>query len=72
MLTLPYLVHIPYTPDLTEAGNLYACRCLALDRVQANNLDLAPLRRLSAEIAADLSLRRYLAQERISHKLLDT
>jgi hypothetical protein len=71
LLTLSDFVHIPYTPDLTEAGILYACRCLALDRVQASNLDLAPLRRLSAEIAADLSLRRYLAQEHISYKILD-
>jgi hypothetical protein len=63
-------VHIPYTLDLTEAGNLYACRCLALDLVQASNLDLAPLRRLSAEIAADLSLRHYLAQEHVSYNTL--
>jgi hypothetical protein len=72
LLTLSDFVYIPYTPDLTEAGNLYACRCLALDLVQASNLDLAPLRRLSAEIAADLSLRRYLAQQHISIKFLDT
>ena len=70
MLTLSDFVHIPYTPDLTEAGNLYACRCLAIDLVQASNLDLAPLHSLSAEIAADLSLRRYLAQEHISFKTL--
>ena len=71
MLTLSDFVHIPYTPDLTETGNLYACRCLALDLVQASNLDLAPMRRLSAEIAAELSLRRYLAQEHIQFKSLD-
>ena len=71
MLTLSDFVHLPFTPDLTETGNLYACRCLALDLAQASNLDLAPLRRLSAEIAADLSLRRYFAQEHISIKFLD-
>jgi hypothetical protein len=65
-------VHIPYPSDLTEAGNLYACRWLALDFVRASNLDLAPLRRLSAEIAADLSLRRYLAQEHIPFNFVET
>ncbi len=71
MLTLSDLVHIPYTDDLTQAGTLYASRCLALDLVQASNQDLTSLRCLSAEVAADLSLKRYFAQEHISYKVLE-
>jgi hypothetical protein len=65
------LVRIPYTPDLTRAGILYGCRSLALGLVRANNLHLELLRNLSAEIVAELSLRRYLTQEHISFKLLE-
>jgi hypothetical protein len=63
-------VCIPSTSDLTLAGIHYACSSLALDQVQASNLRLNPLRELSAEIAAELSLRRYLGQEHISYNAL--
>ncbi len=65
-------VRLPYPPDLIQAGILYACRSLAVGLVQASNLRLDPLRCLSAEVAADLSLRRYLAQEHIPFKTLET
>jgi hypothetical protein len=71
LLSQADFVHIPYTSDLTLAGNLYACRSLALGRVRASNLHLNPLRNLSDEIAAELSLRRYLAGEHISFKALE-
>lgn len=72
MITAEDLIHLPYTPDLTSAGVLQARRSLALGLVQADNLHIAPLRRLVTAVAAELALRRHLTEAGMPFKTLQT
>ena len=65
MLTTSDLLHLPYTPDLTEAGVAYALRSLpnSFERIGSKPYDR--IRRVVAEVAVELAFRRYLSQENI-------
>jgi hypothetical protein len=59
------LLRLPYTPDLTEAGIAYALRSLpySFDRIGSKSYD--SIRRVAANVAAELAFRRYLTQQDI-------
>lgn len=65
MLSTSDLIHLPYTPDLTEGGIAYACRSLAYtyDRMGGSPLDR--LRRIVGGVAVELAFRRYLSGQAI-------
>ena len=63
-------VHLPYTPDLTQAGILYSCRSLALDLIQASNLRLEPLRQQIADTAAEVAFHRLLSEHHLPFKTI--
>lgn len=65
MITPSDLIHIPYTPDLTEGGVAFAIRSLTstFDRNGASPYD--KLRRTVANTAVELAFRRYLSQNEI-------
>ena len=65
MLSPTDLVHLPYTPDLTEGGIAYALRSLPYlyNRVGGSPYDA--LRRIVASAAVQLAFRRYLSEQKI-------
>lgn len=65
MLTYSDFLHLPYTPDLTEAGVAYALRSLAYSYERDGRSPYGRLRRLVANVAVELAFRRYLTQEQI-------
>ncbi|MBU2610442.1 MAG: hypothetical protein KJ606_05790, partial [Chloroflexi bacterium] len=70
MLTPSDLIHLPYTPDLTEGGIAYACRSLAYtyDRMGGSPLDR--LRRIAGGVAVELAFRRYLTEQSVPFDVL--
>jgi hypothetical protein len=60
MLTATDLLHLPYTPDLTEGGIAYAALALSY-----KNLSYDQLRRMVAGTIVELAFRRYLSQQDI-------
>ena len=64
------LLHLPYTPDLSQAGIAYACRSLAFtyDRMGGSPVDR--LRRIAAGVAVELALRRHLGEQGIPFDVL--
>ena len=66
MLASSDLLHLPYTPDLTEAGISYACRSLsffAYNRMGSSPIDR--LRHIVAGVAVELAFRRYLGEQAV-------
>ena len=65
MITSPDIIHLPYTPDLTEGGIAYAVRSLpnAYQRVGGSPYDR--LRRVVAGVIVELAFRRYLSEQNI-------
>lgn len=63
------LVHLPYTPDLTQAGLAYTCRALARSYEPAA-VDYDRLRRSVAGVAVELALRRYLNEQGVPFESL--
>jgi len=70
MLTESDLLHLSYTPDLSEGGIAYACRSLtsACDRMGDSPVDY--LRRSVAGVAVELALRRYLSEQAVPFQVL--
>jgi hypothetical protein len=70
MITPSDLLHLPYTPDLTEGGIAYACRSLAstYDRMGGSPVDR--LRRIVGAVAAELALRHILIGQATPFKVL--
>ncbi len=62
MLAATDLIHLPYTPDLTEAGIAYASRMLAFSRPGLGKPTYSRLRRTVAVTAVELAFRRHLQQ----------
>jgi hypothetical protein len=62
------ILHLDYTPDLTEAGILYAKRVLALGIIRASNTDLTAIRQTITDIAAELAFRRYLNEHQVPYQ----
>jgi len=69
MLTASDLIHLPYTPDLTEAGIAYVCRSLALARAGLGKPTFNRLRRMVGGTAVELAFRRYLHEQSIPFKV---
>jgi hypothetical protein len=65
MLTPPDLIHLPYTPDLTEGGIAYACRSLPHTYNRMGGSPFDRLRRIVGGVAVELALRRYLGEQSI-------
>jgi hypothetical protein len=64
------LIHLPYTPDLTEAGITCACRSLAAGSHRMGSSPLHSMRRIAARVAVELSFRRYLTRQKVRYKIL--
>ncbi|HMV28336.1 MAG TPA: hypothetical protein PKE23_03060 [Anaerolineales bacterium] len=69
MLSSSDFLHLPYTPDLTEAGIAYALRSLAYSYERDGRSPYGRLRRLVANVAVELAFRRYLTQEHVSFEV---
>lgn len=65
MISAKDILHLSYTPDLTEGGIAYACRSLPYmyDRMGGSPFDR--LRRIVAGVAVELAFRRYLTSQSI-------
>ena len=59
------LIHLLYTPDLTEGGIACACRALASTSYHMGGSPLERLRRSVGEVAAELAFRRHLSEQTI-------
>jgi len=70
MITLVDLIHLPYTPDLTEGSIAYACRSLSYtyDRMGGSPFDR--LRNIVGGVAVELALRRYLNAQGVPFDVL--
>ncbi len=69
MLTPSDLLHLPYTPDLTEGGIAYALRSLTYSFDRAGVSPYDRLRRTVASVSVELAFRRYLSQQNISFEV---
>lgn len=65
MLTETDLLHLPYTPDLTEGGIAYAIRSLPYTYDRVGGTPYGRLRRVVAGVAVELAFRRYLSEQNI-------
>jgi hypothetical protein len=70
MLTSSDLLHLPYTPDLSEGGIAYACRSLAYTYNRMGGSPLDRMRRIVAGVAVELAFRRYLGEQEIPFDVL--
>jgi hypothetical protein len=70
MLTALDLLHIPYTPNLTEGGIAYALRSLAYTYNRTGGSPMDRLRRSVAGVAVELAFRRYLGEQEIPFDVL--
>jgi hypothetical protein len=70
MLSASDLIHLTYTPDLTEGGIAYACRLLATtsDHMGVSTVDR--LRRIIGGVAVELAFRRTLTEQAIPFRVL--
>jgi hypothetical protein len=64
------ILHLSYTPDLTQAGIAYACRSLAFTYNRMGGSPVDRLRRIVAGVAVELALRRYLGERAIPFDVL--
>ena len=69
MISSSDFVHLPYTPDLTEAGIIYVRRVLPNLRSPAGRALYDTVRRAVAATAVHLALRRYLAAQGVSYSV---
>ncbi len=72
MITASDILHLPYTPDLTEGGIVYACRSLASSTNLKGDLSLEQLRQLVGGMAVELAFRRSLTEQAIPFQVLGT
>lgn len=71
MITPSDLIHLPYTPDLTEGGIAYACRSLACSYGRMGGSPVDRLRHVVGRVAAELAFRRYLSGQAVPFKVLE-
>lgn len=65
MISASDILHLSYTPDLTEGGIAYALRSLPYSFNRTKGSTYERLRRLVAGAAVDLAFRRYLSEQDI-------
>ena len=71
MLTSSDMIHLLFTPDLTEGGIAYACRSLACTRDRMGDSPLDQLRHTVANVAVELAFRRHLTRQFVPFQVLD-
>ncbi len=69
MLSASQLIHLPYTPDLTDGGIAFALRTLLYSYNRASGSPYERLRRIVSAIAVELSFRHYLTEQNISFEI---
>jgi hypothetical protein len=69
MLLPSDVLHLPYTPDLTETAITFACRTLASSSNLKVNLPLERLREIVGEMALELAFRRALSMQGIPYQV---
>jgi hypothetical protein len=67
MVSAADILHLPYTPDLTEGGIAYACRSLPHTYDRMGGSPFERLRRIVAGVAVELAFRRHLSQREIPY-----
>ena len=65
MITPNDFIKLPYTPDLTEGGILYATRSLSYTYDRMGGSLYSRLRRIVSGVAVELAFRRYLGEQAI-------
>lgn len=70
MIEVDDLLHLPYTPDLTQGGIAYACRSLHYTYNRMGGSPYSRLRRIVGGIAVELAFRRALVAENVPHDVL--
>ena len=70
MINSSNLIHIPYTPDLTEGGIAYALRTLPNSFERKGSKPYDRMRRVVSEAAVELAFRRYLSQQEIPFEVI--
>jgi hypothetical protein len=71
MLSASDLIHLSYTPDLTDAGLAYTCRSLACARDRLGDSPVVQLRHTVADVAVELAFRRHLTRQAVPFHVLD-
>jgi hypothetical protein len=71
-LTAADLVHVAYTPDLTQAGIAYALRSLPFTYNRMGGSQLDRLRRIVVGVAVELAFRRLLGEQGVPHDTFGT
>ena len=69
MINNTNLIHLPYTPDLTEGGIAFAIRSLLYSFDHSGSSLYNRLRHVAAEAAVELAFRRYLSQQDIPFEI---
>ena len=64
------LLHLPYTPDLSEGGIAYACQALACTYHPLGVAPVTNLQRVAGAVAVELAFRRYLREKAIPFHVL--
>ncbi|HEX7621433.1 MAG TPA: hypothetical protein VF359_09565 [Anaerolineales bacterium] len=72
MIKTSDLLHLPYTPDLTEGGISYACRSLVSSSNHIGGVSAEHLRQIVGGMSADLAFRRFLSENDIPFHVLGT
>jgi hypothetical protein len=70
MITPADLIHLPYTPDLSEGGSAYACRWLAYSYERMSGSASDRLRSMVGRVAVELAFRRHLSEQAVPFKVL--
>jgi len=65
MISETDFIHIPYTPDLTEAGITFALRSLPYTYDEMVFSPINKLQRVVGRVAVELAFRRFLGEQRI-------
>jgi hypothetical protein len=65
MIKVSDIVNIHYSPDLTQAGIEYACRCLGSSSNSNGSLNVDRIRHLVGGAAIEFAFRRFLVEQKI-------
>lgn len=71
MVTLPDLIRLPYSPDLTRGGITCACQAFTRSSQHTGAWPIERLRNTVAAIAVELALRRHLNEQDVPFQVLE-
>ena len=69
MVSTSDLIQLPYTPDLSEGGSVYACRWLAGTFERMGEAPAERLRRCAGGAAVELAVRRHLSGQGVPFEI---